>query len=71
MAEPDESEIDSGRRPALKTAAAAALTATTGAGLVASGTSAAAAATASAGATKAAGGPHNMPLILTDAVYDV
>lgn len=66
MAEPKEFEIDSGRRAALKTIAAGALTASSGAGLFGSGTAGAAAAAASPGATQAAGGPYNMLFILTD-----
>ena len=66
MAIPKESEIDIGRRDALKTIGAGVLAASEGVSLFASAATPAAGATPTLDPSKAANGPYNILLILTD-----
>ena len=66
MAGGKQSEIDTGRRDALKTIGAAAVGASIGTSVLGSGPASAAASTARAETAKTAGGPYNILFILTD-----
>src|SRR5499427_4274778 len=66
MALPKESEINTGRRDALKTIGAGVLAASEGVSLFASATTPAASAAPTLDTSKAANGPYNILLILTD-----